>query len=428
MATFFVDSGASGANDGTSKTDAWVLIESAESVAGGSEVHASHTHAESTAGSMTLSFSNSALNNPVIIKSVDFSDDSYTPGASVTRTGVGNDILIAPTGTRYFGISFNSPDNFTLGNNSNVGYFEDCTFITTDLFIIGANETFLKFTNCTFTTSNGVTPFGFSAETVSEFYDCTFNHSFATDMTPSIAANTRLLFQGCSFPDTSADFAAANVGLGSAEAIFRDCLIVSGFTPFGGSIVQEPSRVAVENCSSSTSLALPLVGGVVDIYTYAGVVSDVLTPDRTGGADDGFNGLYSRKMVTNANAVKKYVALNSGDLTKRLATNSSPSGATAQSIYTSTRPGPQDSATALTADSSTWNGSGATTEYKVTHTLNSEDGATLTVYIWGPSGLTDEDFWLEINEPDQVGGTLRVNVFLAKPSITIYLDVKLEVV
>ena len=75
---------------------------------------------------------------------------------------------------------------------------------------------------------------------------------------------------------------------------------------------------------------------------------------------------------------------------------------------------------------SVWTGAPAF-EQEITHTLNNDNGATLTVFLVSSVQLDDDEFWIEVEEPDQVGGPIKVTAYLAKPSTIVYLDPKLQV-
>jgi len=118
--------------------------------------------------------------------------------------------------------------------------------------------------------------------------------------------------------------------------------------------------------------------------------------------------------------------LDCPSIVRWIAPNGSISGATAKGIFTTTRCAIGATPTALTTDgTSTWNGSGVGTKQKIDHTLS--NGQTLTVYVASGGTLNNDDFWIEVSEPDQVGGPVTVRCFLAKPSTTVYVDPRLEV-
>ena len=87
---YFVDSNAIGANNGTSWTDAWTDIESAETVPAGSEVWVASDHSQTVPASTTMQlyFSNSTDVNRVRIISVN----SATP----REHGFGRRFIVLP--------------------------------------------------------------------------------------------------------------------------------------------------------------------------------------------------------------------------------------------------------------------------------------------------------------------------------------------
>ncbi len=432
MANRFVDS-VGGGNNAPYETKGDAAISLAvldDVVAAGETIFVSHLHRGTLGSSQVFDFVNSTLASPVIIKSINFTGDAYLRGGRETTTSSG-DITFNGHGLRVFGIDLYADDDYTLGaGGSESTYFEDCEFIGTSssTWSFGLVESYTRYINCVFTTTNAGVPFNPSAESTQEFISCTFNHVSTTFINE--VDNSRMVFQGCDFPDTD-NLTNGITSQGRIEFILRDCKINSSFSALGaGTIERTPVYISIENCSSSTSLALPLPGGITEKHTYQGNVSDDDTHFRTGGSDDEFNGEYSRKMTTLGVAIEQYEALDSGDLTKPIGTNTSPSSATTQSIYTTTRMSIQGSPVELStkfgSDSSSWTGADTGTKYKLTHTLVSESAATLTVYIATNVTLNDDDFWIEINEPDQVGGELRVNAFLALASTTVYVDIKLD--
>jgi hypothetical protein len=203
--------------------------------------------------------------------------------------------------------------------------------------------------------------------------------------------------------------------------------MLSPFAAISGSIIHPLTRVLLEGCTDGTISDPEL--GLTELSTYYGTVKSTLAKYRSGGADDGENvNSYSWEMATNTNALEQFGALESLPITRWVDPDTSPSGATTQGTFTSTRMVLRGTPAALTTDSSsTWNGTGVGTKQKITHTLNNQDGATLTVYVASGATLNNDDFWIEVQEPDQVGGPITVKCFLANPSTTVYVDPKLEI-
>lgn len=216
-----------------------------------------------------------------------------------------------------------------------------------------------------------------------------------------------------------------NLATRQTRAILDRCEIGASVTIFGGTIPNASNYGLAIGCTSGT-ITLPPLGLTVSAR-YEGTVQSSLSRYRTGGADDGKQANpHSWEMATNASALEIYNALESPPITRWLDPDASISGATARNIITSTRCVPLATPAALTTDgTSTWNGTGVGTKQKITHTLT--NGSTLTVYVASGGTLNNDDFWIEVSEPDQVGGPVSVRCFLAKPSTTVYVDPKLGV-
>lgn len=94
-ATIYVDSNASGADDGTSWTDAYDLFSDAVTAWTTSDViYVEDSHSESTAATITYTNANATGANLIEIYSVDKTDDSYSIASAnqVAVTGSGSDI------------------------------------------------------------------------------------------------------------------------------------------------------------------------------------------------------------------------------------------------------------------------------------------------------------------------------------------------
>ena len=79
MTIKYVDDTATGANDGSSETDAWTSFLSSDGAgtSAGDIIRVAHTHDEIISGSSNPDWSGGTNANPIRIISVDFSDDSY---------------------------------------------------------------------------------------------------------------------------------------------------------------------------------------------------------------------------------------------------------------------------------------------------------------------------------------------------------------
>jgi hypothetical protein len=167
--------------------------------------------------------------------------------------------------------------------------------------------------------------------------------------------------------------------------------------------------------------------GLTELNTRLGTAKSTLARYRTGGADDGEQAnAHSWEMAATASALEVFYPLVAMPLTVWTIPDASISGATAQGLNAHYRATPTATPAALTTDgTSTWNGTGVGTKQKITHTLS--NAATLTVYVASGGTLNNDDFWIEVSEPDQVGGPVTVICYLAKPSTTVYVDARLEI-
>ena len=127
MAIYYVDSNASGANNGSSWTDAYadVVTALAGSVSTNDDIYAAHNHAASYGSSQTMTFPNG-----VTVTSVNSGTDAYQAGAQETCSTSSADITITSTGdnnSRIFfrGIRFVAGDDLIFqGTGAMYRFFE----------------------------------------------------------------------------------------------------------------------------------------------------------------------------------------------------------------------------------------------------------------------------------------------------------------
>jgi hypothetical protein len=206
----------------------------------------------------------------------------------------------------------------------------------------------------------------------------------------------------------------------------RRCTLGTGGSRTTGTIPGPGGmRASFEECAAGTISGTPL--GLTEFVAYEGTAAHSLTRYRTGGADDGEQANpYSMEMTTNASALEIYNPLEVTLGSIWMGPDASISGATSRGIVTSYRAGPLATPDNLTTDTvSTWTGTGTGTKQKIDHTLS--NGDTLTVYVASGVTLQNDEFWIEVSEPDQVAGLVTVKALLAKPSTTVYVDPKIEV-
>lgn len=436
--TIYVDSAATGANNGTSWTDAYTSIASATGAAAGETILVDDGHNDSALASGINTFTNGAIGAPVKIISVDKADDSYSAGASFGSTST-LDVRFAGSffmagcsilGNRYAGSTpidgirtwyqctftrgtdgagfFYVSDGGSATNGTNL--FEECSFIfgTTAAAHIRFGGGKAVFKNCTVDLSSVV-----GTLTRLLYYEAARQHADV------LFLSCNLLSSGTGSYTTLLEIFGSNASPG--KFVFQKCKIPgSGLVSHNNS---DDTSVIFDACSSSSTITDP---PLQNIYHYQGTSLCDLTRYRTGGADDGENAnAYSVEMATNANATELYAPLIGPPLQRWIAPDASISGATPVGLTQSTRCLPQATPAALTTDSgSTWNGSGVGTKQKITVTVGDY---TATIYVASGVTLNNDDFWVEVFAPDQVGGVLTIVPHLAKPSTTVYVDPKIEV-
>lgn len=447
MAIKYVWSGASGSNDGSSWANAWTSLASATGVSAGDFVYVHKTHSEDPGNTtVSYSFSNGTIANPVRIVCVDKDNsDALATGATIANTASGS--IISMSGSIYvYGVTLGAGWQVNLNTTGSSSFcrqvYESCTFKRTFNQGTGATPclqignaagyypSVVWLINCTHDqsalTSNNWVPIRITGG----------KHRIVNLTIVGANTNTNALIQSSTSgndqrngqvevytSDLSSHATLVDLST-NIELVVRQCKLHASFSTTG--TPTKNSFCRVENSDDGT-ITVPSLG--LNLHSDSrGTVSSSLSVYRTGGADDGEQAnAYSWQMATNANALEIYNALESPPLTRWTDPDASISSATAKGIFTSTRCAPLATPTALTTDStSTWNGSGVGTKQKIAHTLT--NGQTLTVYVASGGTLYDDDFWIEVSEPDQVGGPVVVRCFLAKPSTTVYVDPQLEIV
>lgn len=436
MATKFVYSAASGANDGSSWTDAWTSIASATGVAAGDIVKVEYRHSN-TALTANVDFSNGTLIAPVRIVSVDKDNsDALRTGATLpftTTTGVGlvgNIFVYGVTQTQSAAIMRNNPPS------RGVQTYESCTFAptgSTGLQFGDASTTgwAVRLTNCTYDLSGGsgtgvllsLTNLNSSSfEWIGGTFTMRSSQTNAIAI-PNGSLITLLRIVGVSFSGTVTNIFSAGSNAGGLIEISR-CVPPTYTNVYSTLPTNDRIRCHLDGFVSGTITA-PLLPPT-QIAAFRGNIATSLSQYRTGGADDGEQAnAYSWELVSNASAADfvaplvcppmvRWVDTGSQTVTVFVASGTtlqddefwievvSPSeagSATAQAKYQTTRPALLATPANLTTDgTSTWNGSGVGTKQKVSVSIN-----------------------------PTVPGPITVRVYFAKASTTVYVDPRIDV-
>ena len=409
MAVFYVSTAGDDTN-GTTWEKAWNTLAQANAVAAGSEVWVSSVHDEAV---VIGDFTGGTRTAPIKIISALVSDDSYVSRGAKFQPAAGR----VEGSVHLYGLEIGSTgaDYDFMTDPIEDQTIEDCLInvgngVGDDLLIAGAGE--LKVVNCQLDLFDQVTS-SVADGAIIHFLDCNIVKAGAavrTQLIKNIETRSKWTLEGCDLTDWDEVCLAMEH---SSILIVKDCQMKSGFDPltdmFTGTISDNCHIYNIGSTGGTGISTRPL--GLQYYENMRGTVVKDLTRRRTGGADDGLQAnAYSWLMTTNANALEFFLPLKIPfPLTRFIDPDGTPSGTTLGLYATTRAANPQASATNLTTDGdSTWVGSGVGTKQKITHTLNSDDGTTLTVYVASGVTLTDKEFWVEIVEPDSFGGPIQV--------------------
>jgi len=360
----YVDSNAVGLNDGTSWTDAWTALASADAAAStaGDEIRIAYNHADATGG--TVTFSGGTLFNPIKLISTDPADDTYRTGAlfanNVGIITIYGDVNV--WGMAIQGTAAGGAPEINLADSNKRQYYCDCSFLWDD--------------RSSFNLGNG---------TVVEFVNCTFDRNHANGEAMRMAGRgASMLFRNCVFLKTlgqdvcftalgeymvkltliDCDLSAFSTIMGSiswgGDFIFRRCKVKSGYTLISTKPTTYPHwRAIMEGCTDGT-ITIPELG-LTEIQNQYGTIKSSLSRYRTGGADDGEQAnAHSWEMVSSANALELQQWIKTPPMVR-------------------------------------WVDGGAS--------------ITATVFIAGGATLQDDDFWIELSGPDDAGSATSRGFF-----------------
>ena len=421
MATYYVDSNATGLNDGSSWTDAWTSIASATVAAAGDDVLVADNHYQSFYP--WPKFANGDPNNPIRVISSNKTSGSYSAGATLEELGGGS---FCGGSVSFFGFDFRLQYGILFEGSSALPRGDILRFTGCNFSNSRAASMFLNFSNyldtvyfqsCNFPFTNAVRFRVVNFCHVEIFADdCVFDNFttfIETQGTHQRNPVKRLI--NCSLPDTDYILSAGS----STEKIeLHHCNLKSGFSLFSGTPHSE--NVLVVN-SHVGALSNPQVG-ITKVGSAKGEVATSITAYRSSGANDGTQN-YSWTMVSTSVAKENKVFLEAIPITKYVESGSqtitvyvaggaslndddfwievdSPSeevSPTAQGKFRTTKPDPLATPTALTSDTSSWTGTGVGTKQKV-----------------------------EVAISPTIAGTVTVRCYLAKPSTTVYVDPKIS--
>lgn len=447
MSIKYVKSGASGAADGSSWTDAYTTLKAAmEAAAAGDTIYVSHQHAETQASALTITSPGTAA-APQLVYCVN---DGATPPtalattATVTTTGTSAMTLL---GFAYFyGITFNcgtgSASAMHLGLGGNAAAFglkfEACALklinaASTSRIGVGGTSVAATIVSGICELINTVVSFGHTSQLLA----ISVGRLIWKDTASAIAGTTptTLLsvpqgssgFAEISGVDLSALGSGKNIIAGSGAApvriYLRNCKLGASVTVKSGTIAsQGGNEIFLENCNSGA------VNYHMEHYKYQGSIVEETTIVKSSGASDGVTPI-SWKMISLSSGPNFHMPLASPPISIWNDAVGSSKTVTLEIVH--------DSLTNLKDDevwlqieylssSSVPTGTLAT-DRKADVFATAADQTTSSV-TWTTTGLTNPNKQkLEVSFTPQMKGLIRARVMLAKANYTIYADPKLAV-
>lgn len=298
MATYYVWSGATGAANGTSWTDAWTSIFSL-SLAAGDLVLVASDHNENFGATTKYMTYSGAVGNPIKFVSVNRTDDSYLAGAVVQTTSGTATLNI--TGNHYCrglkfqingGVFANSKINISVNVHASPTY-DDCEITNTHTgsaahIIIGSNANStqgqLNLRNTRLQTVREVQVIG----ALRMFGGVLKTQASGGIYVGSANEGHHVEIDGVDMSENASSFDPVDASMGqNGIIVIRNCKMPSGWT--GSLTTAAPntvmSHVHMYNCDDGASNYRS------EVATYAGYVTSHAGVYRSGGASDGTNNL-----------------------------------------------------------------------------------------------------------------------------------------
>lgn len=432
---YYVWSGATGLNDGSSWANAWTSIASATGVAAGSDVYVSDDHYQSSTANLTLEFA-ATVGNPVRIVSVNRASGLASAGAAVeVRDGA---LTLTIRGSVYMhglhlravttGIPVNARIALAESNNTDVQAYEKC-----ELQVAGGGSS----SKLTIGTVNNIAPCAVAFIATDVFVElpvavisCAMTIDGGALLSGALPSGTNGVFslasagEGISLRvrgfDMSAMPASApliqNEIKQSGEIRFDDCKLPSSWT---GVVVDTPSLAAtvhMTNCGSTTA------NYQRSKTPYMGTLREDSAIYRNGGASDGTTPV-SRKLATNASSGEYVMAMRGDPIAIWNEVVGSPVTVTVHVVH--------DGAANLTdaelwlaayflGDSSSPLATRVTSRRATPLTTPADQPASTETWT-GTSGFSNENKQkITLTFTPQRKGLIHLTVLLAKPSTTVY--------
>ena len=428
MATWYVNSHATGANNGTSWTDAWTSLGSATTgAAAGDTVLVDKTHSESIGAITTWTFAGTVTSRVIILCVDSTASNALATGATVAVSGNFNTFIAGSIWC--YGLTLQCWNTTAVNSGSNsTQNWDNCTFQVNpgassgvrSFTFGGTSGTETRLRNCTVDIdTNGNVNSKIGLKNLVWFVNSTVrcNSAAAAILTPLSAGLVYL--DGC---DLSASTCTTlwNWNSQGGYANIARCNLPVGYTATTGA-AGSASNLTIEGSVAGSITVPPL--GLTYYQDVGGSIQSVLTRYRTGGASDGDQvNPISWEMDASAQAIPYFVPLRSPPLYSAWVTAG---GAKTFTVYVAGSAqldasqlwielsGPTDTTPRYT------NGKNATTRANPQSTpglVPLDSGST-----WNGTGV-GVPMKLTITYTPTIDGPATVRVCLAQTSGTLYVD------
>tara|TARA_Y100001973_G_C5209218_1_gene344271 strand:+ start:13853 stop:15157 length:1305 start_codon:yes stop_codon:yes gene_type:complete len=403
MATIYVNDAATGSNNGSSWTDAYVSLSSVTPTSAGDVIYIASSHDEHITSDIVLDAGTASSPVWLVSATAGSSPVSYAKGATLRGIQYSVDI---EAGTNdyvvFWGITQIADDNsgadLPLGRgNDSTHYYIDCEFTAKDRIYLGlSTDSFSKHTSCSYTI-NGTGGFRelYQAGTrsVADVRDGAVTNT-AKSHAVRLEHGVGTTLRACDLSDF--EFGALNTSTsnGGVASRFSGCEVGSGFAPATTAYSSKPSNFAqADYCATGSLAASDAVAGFAGSVDYYGQTEFESSRYRDDGARDSLSEeRYCHKLTARYGTLAD--GHNSCELVARVASGGSVSVtmhfASAGTLYddeiwmdlfgpsdtssprqhfaTTRTANPTASRAAIATDSTSWTGSGVGTAQKITYT------------------------------------------------------------
>lgn len=272
MTIYYVDSNATGTNNGTSWTNAWTSLGSAFTnvTTAGDVIYVSHQHNEQLTGDTTYTVgANHVTSNPLKIYSVDKNTNEVTTGAFIGHSSLNRSISFRGnlTGLYVCGVTFYVASGgtdfiafYNAPSNAAAAVFESCSFVIINnsiyfRFYMGHSSTAslvilnLEFLNCSFQYGH-ISQYIEVGNAFLNFINCSMavGSIYPTTLIRNGSGGTIVSLIGCDLSNNDEIFSQGSYG--QVTGVLRQCRMKSGFVLLNSTMTGSSVNATLLDCDS----------------------------------------------------------------------------------------------------------------------------------------------------------------------------------